>query len=488
MRAGLLVILGWCMAGQAWGVGAMGMDDARHLLLRTGFAPTLEQLQRTSVLDHETAVDQLLNTVHREAKTPIPAGVDVLMDVKRREALRNNTATEAERRQFVREQIETGLNLRSWWLREMLETDSPLTERMTLFWHNHFVSSMQKVKSSALMLRQNQTLRRHALGNFRELLHAVAKDPAMVVYLDNVSNRKGQPNENFAREVMELFTLGEGHYSEHDIKEAARAFTGWSLDRSAGSFRYYRVLHDNGEKTVLGRTGRLTGEDVLDVLLAQPATAEFITAKLWREFISPQPDHAAVQRIAGLFRASGYDIKTVMRALLTSEHFYASANRAILIKSPVELVVGTLRQFDMHPADLRAVAFSTRQLGQDLFAPPNVKGWPGGEAWINSTSLLARRQLLARLFRGEEMPMAAPQRAAGDGARAERYRQNMMRSGGYEFQSMRWSGQFNGDSAARQLQMQRLVLASAPAEPLPQGTDMLSFIGAMVLDPVYQLK
>jgi uncharacterized protein (DUF1800 family) len=471
----------WLMAVPVW--AGMGPEEARHLLLRAGFAPTLEETERYARLDRAAAVEKLLGSARTSARTPVPAGVTEPIDPKRRQALRNNTATEAERRQFLRDQIEKGLELRAWWLREMLETDSPLTERMTLFWHNHFVSSQQKVKSSALMAKQNQTLRRHALGNFRELLHAIAKDPAMVVYLDNVSNKKGSPNENFAREVMELFTLGEGHYSERDIKEAARAFTGWSLDRSTGEFRFYRALHDNGEKTVLGRSGRLKGEEVLDILLAQPSTAEFITAKLWREFVSPQPDAAEVQRIAAAFRSSRYDIPTVLRALFSSKHFYAPENRAALIKSPVELVVGSFRQFGVQPQDLRAASLVTRQLGQDLFAPPNVKGWPGGDAWINSSTLLARRQLLARLTRGEEMPM--------DMAGRERpMAQRLMQAGAkdYGVDLKRWSGQFTGAPAARHAQMQRLLLAVGPNEPVDMMLDDQAFVSALLLDPVYQLK
>jgi uncharacterized protein (DUF1800 family) len=187
--------------------------------------------------------------------------------------------SEEERKLALRAQAENGAELRSWWLTEMLTTRSPLTEKMVLFWHNHFVSSLQKVRSPVLMYRQNLLLRKHALGYFGDMLHEVSKDPAMVVYLDNASNRKAQPNENFAREVMELFTLGEGNYVEHDIKEAARAFTGWSIDLDTGQFLSRPLIHDDGVKTVLGRSGNFDGDAVLDILLAQPQTAEFIVRK-----------------------------------------------------------------------------------------------------------------------------------------------------------------------------------------------------------------
>jgi uncharacterized protein (DUF1800 family) len=305
----------------------------------------------------------------------------------------------------------------------------------------------------------------------------------MVVYLDSASNRQGKPNENFARELMELFTLGEGHYTEADIKEAARAFTGWSLERDTGKFRFYRALHDDGAKTVLGRHGRFDGDAVLDILLALPATAEFIMAKLWREFISPVPEAGELRRLARVLRDSDYEIKPALRALLTSEAFYAPAQRAVLIKSPVELVVGSLRQFAIAPDDLRVMALATRGLGQDLFAPPNVKGWPGGEAWINSQSLLARKQVLERLFRAREMPRVG---ALPVDAATPRRAGLLVRGGDYRFAAESWFGQFPAEPA-RRAAITQLVLARAPLA-MPTADEDLDWLRALVLDPVYQLK
>jgi len=270
---------------------------------------------------------------------------------------RKDSAPE-ERKAFVQAQVREGLALRAWWIDEMTVTRSPLTERMTLFWHNHFVSGQPKVRITRLMYRQNATLRANALGNFGVLLHAIAKDPAMLVYLDSVQNRKGAPNENFAREVMELFTLGEGHYTERDVKEAARAFTGWSVDRETGLYVFRPRLHDDGVKTVLGKSGRFDGDAVLDILLAQPETAEHVTAKLWRELVSPDVDAAAVRRIAARFRDSQYDIRVALREILTSDAFYASEHRGVLVKSPVELVVGTLRVFGLRPGEAPPLAIA----------------------------------------------------------------------------------------------------------------------------------
>jgi uncharacterized protein (DUF1800 family) len=318
-----------------------------------------------------------------------------------------------------------------------------------------------------------------------------------VIYLDSAVNRKGKPNENFAREVMELFTLGEGNYGENDIKEAARAFTGWGLDLQTGEFLFRPAQHDDGQKTVLGRTGNLGGEAVLDILLEQPKAAEYLVGKMWREFISPQPDPAEIKRIGALFRDSRYDVRTALKALLVSDAFYAPANRGTLIKSPVDLVVGTLRQFQFQTGDMLPFAFATSQLGQALFEPPNVKGWPGGEAWINSTTLLRRKAFLDRLFRVEELrPVMATSADGGDMSMdnmetprdtkekegRERYQGALMN---IRFESSRWLAQFGTEDPAR---LQRMILAAAPVSAPPEGAKGMELIRHYAMDPVYQLK
>lgn len=469
---GLFALLAalWSVAIHAAG---MGFDDARHLLLRTGFNPTEAEVQAFAGLSRTQAVDRLLAEAEVAAHTPPPEWVDA---PRLRLAGLKGLPVE-ERKALLKREFQRGVELRGWWYQEMLATPSPLTERMTLFWHNHFTSSQQKVKIAQLMYRQNVLLRRNALGNFGALLHAVAKDPAMLIYLDGVSNRRGRPNENFAREVMELFTLGVGHYTEQDVREAARAFTGWSLDRESGEFRFYPFLHDAGEKTVLGCTGRLDGDQVLDILLAQPATAEFVVTKLWREFVSPDPDPAEVARLADVFRRNGYEIRPLLRALFLSDAFYAAKNRATLVKSPVELLVGTARQFGIAGLDPRLFALAGRQLGQDVFGPPNVRGWPGGDDWINSNTLLARKQILARVFRGEEMP--APQ----GNAEAPM----MRRAAPAVFDADAFFATLPGDGRARRAQAEKLVLAVPPTQPFAGGS-RLDFIRHLALDPVYQLK
>jgi uncharacterized protein (DUF1800 family) len=483
-RLFLLAVLGCSSASFALAASApLGFDDARHLLNRTGFSATPAEIDAYAGLTPEQAVDRLLAGAGRPAATPPPAWATGFESPRR---FRGMSAE--ERKLAVREIFQKAFELRSWWLTEMLTTASPLNERMTLFWHNHFVSSVRKVRSPQLMYRQNVLLRQHAFGNFGEMLRAVARDPAMVVYLDSASNRKGQPNENFAREVMELFTLGEGNYTERDIKEAARAFTGWGINIDTGDFMFRRQLHDDGTKTVLGRTGNLDGDAVLELLLAQPQTAELIVAKLWREFVSLQPDPAEVRRIARLFRESGYDVKTALRGLLVSDAFYARQHRAALIKSPVDIVVGTLRQFQFTTGDVMPFVVTTSQLGQVLFAPPNVKGWAGGEAWINSTTLLARKTFLERLFRTEELrpmltaamgnPMATPQQQEN----RERFIRALME---VQFDGGRWLGQFDGRDPEA---VQRVILASAPVNEPLLGLDRMDLIRQLTQDPVYQLK
>jgi uncharacterized protein (DUF1800 family) len=491
MRHLALLAFALPLAAQA----AMGPDDARHLLNRAGFGAAPREIAEYAGLTRQQAVDRLLAGTRRTATTAAPEWVREPITPPR--TLRS--ASQEERQAFLAQEIRRGFDLRAWWIGEMLATPSPLTERMTLFWHNHFVSSQQKVRHARLMYDQNALLRRHATDNFGELLHAVAKDPAMIVYLDSASNRKGKPNENFAREVMELFTLGEGHYTEQDVREAARAFTGWSLDLDTGAFRFRPFLHDEGSKTVLGRAGSFDGDAVLDILLAQRATAEFVVAKLWREFVAPEPDAQAVRRMAARFRNARYELKVALRELFLSDAFWAAENRAALVKSPVDLVVGTLRALEFQVGDPLPFVLATAGLGQNLFAPPNVKGWPGGEAWINSSTLLGRKQFAERIFRAEEMPrmaMAAAERrpAAGELGRApgfarmgEEGRARFVRAlGEIHFDPQRWVSGFH--QPVSQADIAQALLARAPVLALPTDADPRETIRLIALDPAYQLK
>ena len=479
-----LALVAWATSLPA--SAAIGYEGARHLLNRTGFGATDGEIAASAGLARGEAVERILAMARTEASVAAPAFVNESFVPYYK--LRGQD--EAQRKATQQMNVEQGFELREWWLREIVLTPSPLTERMTIFWHNHFATSQQKVKSAKLIHSQNVLLRSQALGNFATLLHAVSKDPAMLVYLDNANSRRQAPNENFAREVMELFTLGEGHYAEGDIKEAARAFTGWSIDRDTGRFVNRPFFHDAGTKTVLGKSGRFGGDDVLDILLARRETAEFVTRKLWREFVSPEPDEAQVKRLAGVFRDARYEVKPLLRALLLSDAFWAPENRATLIKSPVELVAGTLRTLDIHPMNLRPAVVASALLGQNLMSPPNVKGWPGGEAWITSATLLGRKQFLERLFRGNA-PMAAPEMVAvgdemkGEAGGPEARARRMMERGlqAYAFDWWRWSRTLQRGSS-----VEALMLATAAVNPVPPGTDGAELVRFLASDPAYQLK
>ncbi|MBK1648033.1 DUF1800 domain-containing protein [Rhabdochromatium marinum] len=458
----------------------MGQDDARHLLARTGFGPTWSEIQHFASLSRSEAIEHLLADTRVQSSTAPPAWGAVYLT-----PLSKQNSTENERRQRHLIRREWQAELRRWWLSEMRVTPSPLTERMTLFWHGHFTSAFNKVRSPVLMYRQNALLRAHALGRFDVLLHEIAKDPAMLIYLDGALSRQAQPNENFAREVMELFTLSEGKYREADIKAAARAFTGWSVDRALGAFRVRFAWHDRGVKTLFGRTGRFDGNQVLDLLLARPETAQHITRKLWREFISPQPDATEIQRIADRFRQNHYAIQPLLSDLLHSAAFWAPDNRGTLIKSPVEFLIGLQRQLAITPIKPARVAQLSAQLGQNLFSPPTVAGWPGGESWLDTRTLLLRNRIVREWSRAQRPNPEAIQLARqGGGGMSEVERP-------LDFDIRAWIKQFDGQidsqgdwhSSAR-----RLLLPLSPLRQPSTSLSPLQFVQGLLLDPVHQLK
>ena len=466
------ILAGTCSAFSA--PSQLTPAQARHFLVRTGFAPTQAEVDAQAGKSAQTAVSETLALA--KVSQPIhPAPSFVAQAPPVPFAL---LKTQEERQAQRREQLREGLAMKTWWMREMIESPAPLQERMTLFWHNHFATSQQKVVRSQAMWNQQQLIRAHALGSFATLLHGVAKDPAMLVYLDGANSRREAPNENFAREVMELFTLGEathgGGYTEQDIREAARAFTGWSIERETFSFRFRPMFHDSGSKTVLGRSGNFDGDTVLDVMLAQDATARFIVGKLWREFVSPTPDAVELDRIAKRFRASGYDISTALSDLLLTDAFWAADNAGSLVKSPVDLVVGTMRQFGVGYSDATPFALKSAQLGQNLLIPPNVKGWPGYTDWINASSLLERKRFSEQLFRQGEFKVA----------------QAITR---ISFDADQWLARYGirADGVPSDEQKARLVpvVLGVPAtQVIADGTVGVAYLRALTLDPAYQLK
>ena len=296
-------------------------------------------------------------------------------------------------------------NMSTAWMDRMASSPAQLREKMTLFWHGHFAC---RVRQPGPALSLHNTTRQHALGKFPDLLLAVSQEPAMLQFLNNQQNRKEHPNENFAREVMELFTLGRGNYTETDVKEAARAFTGWGYDNQ-DNFRFRERDHDADPKTFLGRTGNFRGEDVLRIILEQPAAATFLTTKIYCFFVNEVPNPAQIEPLATAFRKSGYDISDLLERMFSTDWFYEPANVGTHIKSPVELLAGLRRTLNLKIDNAQPLLGYQRALGQNLFQPPNVAGWPGGRSWIDSSSLLLRLQLPAILFKNVEFAVALKQ-------------------------------------------------------------------------------
>jgi uncharacterized protein (DUF1800 family) len=285
-------------------------------------------------------------------------------------------------------------DVRTWWVYRMVHSRRPLLEKACLFWHGHFATGVGKVGSAPMMAQQNQVLREYGLGSFSELLLRVARDPAMLTYLDVAANKKAHPNENFSREVMELFTIGLGHYAEPDVREAARAFTGWGL--KDGAFVFNPSDHDDGPKTFLGQTGKLDGSDVLRILAEHPATAERMCRKLFAFFAYPNPSNEALLPLQDAWRQSRGSIREVLRALFLSAGFSSVRAWRALIKSPAEFVIGSIRALG-GTVTPRAVVPLMARMGQDLFNPPSVKGWDGGTAWISTSTLFERFNFAASL-------------------------------------------------------------------------------------------
>jgi uncharacterized protein (DUF1800 family) len=285
----------------------------------------------------------------------------------------------------------------------MIYTARPLEEKMTLFWHGLLTSALSKVGRPTPMVVQNNFLRTNALGRFPEILKGISRDPAMMIWLDTASNKKGHANENYARELMELFALGVGNYTEQDVREGARSFTGWSLTGNFRSgqleYRFEPRQHDDGVKMFLGKTGNFGGDDIVDIVVQHPASARFITKKLFSFFAYPNPADDVIQPFVDAYTSSNYSIRALVRAILTSDAFYSPRAYRALVKSPVEYVVGIARALGID-TDAMGLPFAATQMGQELFNPPNVAGWPGGASWLTSGTWLARLNLANRVAGG----------------------------------------------------------------------------------------
>jgi uncharacterized protein (DUF1800 family) len=374
----------------------------QHLLWRAGFGPAVEQLEDLSKFSPKQFYKAIVKASDKK-----PEYIDVaddylkglMMGIEEVGRQQKKEMSKDDRKTLQQKNREGVRNLNMFWMHQMVNSASQLREKMSFFWHGHFACRNLNFFYQQGLL---DVIRTNALGNFGDLLKAVSKSAAMLNFLNNQQNRKDHPNENFAREVMELFTLGRGNYTEHDVKEGARAFTGWGSNLK-GEFIFRKFQHDDGIKTVLGKTGNFDGDEVLDILLEQKQTARFISQKVYKFFVNEQPDTEKAEWLADRFYKTNYDIAALMEDIFTSDWFYDEKNIGAKIKSPVELLVGIQRMLPMKLENEEALMLLQRVLGQMLFYPPNVAGWPGGKSWIDSSTLMMRMRMPKLINDADEM-------------------------------------------------------------------------------------
>lgn len=367
------------------------MEKIKHLHWRAGFGLSIQEWEQKRDWSISSAVEDLFAQAQNVSPVSLLPATQA-EDFRQMNQMKQAEVRKRERKLVVQQSV-------NWIKRMSDDNSSPLVERMSLFWHGHFACQS---KSSVLAQNQLNTIRQHALGSFRALVLAIARDPSMIRFLNNQQNRKQKPNENFARELMELFTIGRGNYTENDIKEAAKAFTGWSSNLK-GEFVFRPGVHDYGRKTFMGKTGRFDGTDIIDMILEKRETAEFIVRKIYRYFVNEQVNEAHIKPLADSFYASDYNIEQLMRKIFSSDWFYSPENRGSKIKSPVDLVAGMMKNLDIEFENDLALVFLQRSLGQSLFNPPNVAGWPGSKNWVDNSTLMIRLNLPAFLFNSKEV-------------------------------------------------------------------------------------
>lgn len=379
-------------------------EAAAHLLNRAAFGGSPDQINALYAKGHREAVRSLIHSNEEEDLFPPPEFGPML----RKQQMKGQSMTPEQRAILIKEANQQAREntdeARMWWIQRMATTPFPAREKCVLFWHGHWATSLQKVKDPFLLLQQNQTLRANAFGPFDRFAKDMSKDPAMIRYLDLNTSSAGKPNENFAREVMELFTLGEGHYTEQDIQEAARAFTGYRINFKTGGYLHAKKQHDAGAKTVFGKTGPFDGDAVIDLIVKRPECAEFLSAKIWNFYAGENPSPHWNQILASEYRASNLQTGDFLERIFLSREFYSSKYRRRQIKGPVQWLVQTCKVLERPMPNPKMINSTLAQLGQVPFAPPNVKGWDGGRAWISSSTLLLRYNLAGTLVRGGPTP------------------------------------------------------------------------------------
>jgi uncharacterized protein (DUF1800 family) len=398
--------------------GDWNYATAAHLLNRAAFGGAPEEIEVARAKGLPKVVRELVDASPASVSPPAPAWAQPRNIREIRMAIREEKnepdGRKDKRREFRQMEGKNILDLRRWWLGQMMTTPAPLVEKMTLFWHGHFATSVEKVKDGYWMWRQNDKFRHHALGNFATLTKEISRDPAMMIYLDLQQSRKEHPNENWARELMELFTVGIGHYSESDIRESARAFTGYRIDLTNQQFRFAPRQTDAGAKTFMEKTGPWNGDDIIDILMKQPACAQFLARKLWRFFAEDEPSAQIVDAVAARMREHNFEMRPVLSEIFRSREFYSEAAMRNQIKSPIQYLIQTTKLLAADPPAAAVAQNAMRQMGQILFAPPNVKGWDGGKAWVSTSTLLFRYNFANYLINGDSMrPEADPSKQKG---------------------------------------------------------------------------
>lgn len=384
------------------GPEAMTHEEARHLMSRTGFGAAPSEIAAMTGLSYKEGVAQILAGIQNKPTNPMPAWVDAWAYPHDQIWSLGNTATDL----YFTNRWQEVEQLQRWWLKEMVETPSPLTEKLTLFWHDHFATGYDAHERPQWTAQQNRLLRRHAAGNFADLAAGILKDPSMLVYLTNTENSAEAPNENLAREFLELFTLGEGRgYSETDVVEAARALTAHTVnDFADGSYVFDPEEHDAGEKTILGISGHHTADNLPQIVMSNAAFGPFIVEKLWRAFVSHDPDPVKVARLTEVWRAANWELKPLLQAMFLTDAFWDTTNRGTLVKSPVDLMVGSVRTLGVTLPELNGINWAVGDLGQSLFFPPNVGGWPEGTEWMNDATASGRATMLTYFMHYDQDP------------------------------------------------------------------------------------
>ncbi|MFN3849173.1 MAG: DUF1800 family protein [Spirosomataceae bacterium] len=384
----------------------MNQREVQHLFWRAGFGESLAVIKAFEGKSAKKVFAALKKDSEKFRRIDIVSWGEVMAELKQLKDLSDKNdpnANKERQKKLVQDRKEEHATLNTTWV-DLMVGGGAFREKMALFWHGVLVARSINPAFSQSYLN---TIRENALGKFGDLLMAVSKEPAMLQFLNNQQNRKRSPNENFAREVMELFTLGRGNYSEKDIKEAARAFTGWSFRPLKAEFEFREEWHDDGEKTIFGKTGNFKGEDVIELILSKRQTAKFITTKIYKFFINDTPNQEIINDLAKRFYESEYDISQLMEHIFTSNWFYDEQNIGSKIKSPIELLVGIQRGLGVRFEEKQPLLFTQKVLGQVLLFPPNVAGWASGQSWIDSSSLLFRMELPLMILKNSTINVAA---------------------------------------------------------------------------------